>query len=197
MSGSKRLPEPPPPSPKKLVSRNVAVALGMICIVLVAGLVATIAVYASAISSLNSQLKNLQKQVDATQNATDFNSFFLEFGNVSVQGPNLDFSPPVDMYRALTIALESDNWNASSLSNMTVHVFLEYWEFWGNGGACLLHDVTQPAKDYSAVQVNGTTYRYIWDIEVEPSGNIWDIPPPGLYWVDAATGEIVPHGILV
>jgi hypothetical protein len=195
MSESKPLPEPPPP-PKKLVSRNVAVALGMVCIVLVAGLVATIVVYASAISSLNSRLKNLQEQVDAAQSAMDFNGFFLEFGNVSVQGPNLDFSPPVDMYRALTIALESDNWNASSLKDMTVYAYLQYWEFSSNG-AVWLHDVTQPAKDYSAVQVNGTTYRYIWDIEVEPSGNIREIPPPGLYWVDAATGEIVPHGMLV
>jgi hypothetical protein len=194
MSESKPLPEPPPP--KKLVSRNVAVALGMVCIVLVAGLVATIIVYATTISSFNSQLKNLQKQVSASQNATDFNSFFLEFGNVSVQGPNLDFSPPVDMYRALTIALESDNWNASSLKDMTVYAYLQYWEFSSNE-AVWLHDVTQPAKDYAAVQVNGTTYRYIWDIEVEPSGNIREIPPPGLYWVDAATGEIIPHGMLV
>jgi hypothetical protein len=179
----------------KTVSRNVVIALGIICIVLVAGLVAAFAVYTLAISSLNSQSKNLQKQVNDPQNTTDFNSFFLEFGNVSVQSPSLNFSPPVDMYRALTIALESDNWNASSLSNMTVGASLEYWEFSSNG-ACWLHDVTQPTEDYSPVQVNGTTYRYIWDIVVEPSGNIKGIPPPGLYWVDAATGEIVPHGIL-
>jgi hypothetical protein len=55
--------------------------------------------------------------------------------------------------------------------------------------------VTQPAIDYSPVQVNDTTYRYIWDIVVQGNAGVLSIPPP-LYWVDAATGEIVPTGPL-
>jgi len=183
----------------KIARKGVLITAEIICIILIAGIVTTIAVYALAISSLNSKVTNLQKQVNDLQNTTDFDRFFLEFGNVSLQSPNINFSLPVNMYRALTIALGSDGWNASSLSNMAVQVSLGYWGFWSNSsvsGYEWLHSVTQPAKDYSVVQVNGTTYRYIWEILVEPSGNIRDIPPPGLYLVDAATGEIVPHGIL-
>lgn len=190
----------------KIANKGVLITLGVICVVLVAGLITTIAVYTSAVSSLNVQVTNLQnqlaalqKQVNDLQNTTDFIRYRDEFGNVSLLSPNINFSPPVSMYRALIIALESDRWNASSLSNMEVRISLEYWGFpndSANGGGWL-HYVTQPAKDYSPVQVNGTTYRYIWDINVEPSGDVKYIPPLGLYWVDAATGEIVPHGLLL
>ena len=94
------------------------------------------------------------------QNTTDYNRFFLEFGNVSLQSQNLNFSPPINMYRALTIALESDDWNASSLSTARVDVSLEYMssnDLYGNN----FNSVTEPAKDYSLVQANGWTYRYI------------------------------------
>jgi len=173
----------------KIARKSVIIALGIICIVLVAGLVTMIALYTSAISSLNSQVSNLQKQVNDLQNTTGF----WRFGNVPVLGPNIDFSPPINMYRAITIALESDGWNASSLINMTVNAYLEYREIWSNStgsGWTLLHEVTQPTENYSPVQVNGTTYRYIWDIVVEPNGTM--LLPPPTYWVDAATGEIVP-----
>jgi len=181
---------------RKVALKSVLIALGIICIVLIAGLVTAIAVYTLAISSLNSQVTNLQKQVNDLQNTTDFDRFFLEFGNVSLRSPNINFSPPVNMYRALTIALESDEWNASSLSDMQVYVyFSKYWS--NNSSGTYIQPVTEPPKDYSPIQVNGTTYRYIWEIEVEPSGNILAIPPPGLYWVDVTTGEIVPHGPLM
>ena len=66
---------------KKIVGRRVAIALGMICIVLVAGLVGAIAVYMpmvnslesqiaekdSAISFLNSQVSSLNSQVSSLQ----------------------------------------------------------------------------------------------------------------------------------
>ncbi|MGB8779607.1 MAG: hypothetical protein WCD81_03040 [Candidatus Bathyarchaeia archaeon] len=161
---------------RKIARKSVLITLGIICVVLVAGLTVSKLIY-----------------------GTNFSSYYDEFGNVSVVSRSYNFSPPVSMYNAIKIALESDRWNASSLSNMTVCASLEYWEFWGNSsssGSELLHYVTQPANDYSPVQVNNTTYRYIWDIVVEPSVGARSIPPPGLYWVDAATGEIVPHGIL-
>jgi hypothetical protein len=196
---------------KKMVSGNVAIVLGIICIVLVAGLVTTIAV-----SSLNSQSKNVQKQVKDPQNTADFNRFFLEFGNVSVQSPNLNFSPPVSMYRALLIALESGGWTTTSLKNMTINVRLDYcafyndfsspsgWETLGNctfrtnppvTGFDLIYPVTHPPADWSPQQINGITYRYVWTIIVEYSGSS-GIPPPGYYYVDAATAELVPTGIL-
>jgi hypothetical protein len=228
-------------SEKKVVRRSVAIALGIVCILLIAGLGGAMAHYAviinnkdnevntqkatisqlnatmedqnNTINQLNTNVTNLQNQNTNLQNQVtglqtqvnellygkDFSLYYDEFGNVSVEGRSYNFSPPVSMYRALRIALESDVWNASSLSNMTVHASLEYWEFWGNSsssGSGLLHYVTQPAKDYSSVQVNDTTYRHVWDIVVNSNAGGFSIPPPGLYWVDAATGEIVPHGPL-
>jgi hypothetical protein len=180
----------------KTAKKGVFIALGIICLVLVAGLAIMVVTYNEVISSLNSQLANLQKQVNELQNTTDFDRFFLEFGNVSLITSSINFSPPVDMYRALTIALESDGWNASSLSGLQVYVnFLKYSS--NDSSGTYLQPVTEPPKDYSAVQINGTTYRYVWDIEVQPGGNRLFIPPLGLYWVDAASGEIVPHGLLM
>jgi len=46
-------------SEKKVVGRNVAIALGIICIILAAGLVGVIAVYTSQINSLNSEVSDL------------------------------------------------------------------------------------------------------------------------------------------
>jgi hypothetical protein len=124
--------------------------------------------------------------------------YYDEFNKSPALAYNYNFSPPISMYHALLIALESGGWTESSLINMTVRVFLEYTEFWSNSsssGSEFLHEVTQPARDYSPVQVNGTTYRYIWDIVVENNVGL-QMPPPGLYYVDAATGEIVPTGPL-
>jgi hypothetical protein len=180
----------------KTAKKGVFIALGIICLVLVAGLAIMIVTYNEVISSLNSQLANLQKQVNELQNTTDFDRFFLEFGNVSLITSSINFSPPVDMYRALTIALESDGWNASSLSGLQVYVYFSKYSSNDSSGT-YLQPVTEPPKDYYVVQINGTTYRYVWDIEVQPGGNGLVVPPLGLHWVDAASGEIVPHGPLM
>jgi hypothetical protein len=190
----------------KIARKGVPTALGVISNALAAYLIAATAFYTSAISSLNSQVTNLknqlatlQKQLNDVPNTTAYYQYHDEFGNVSLLSPNLNFSPPVSMYRALTIALESDGWNTASLSNKEVSVSLEYWKFSSNpssNGSEWLHSVTQPAEDYSPVQINGTAYRYIWDISVEPKVGKC-IPPLGLYWVDAATGEILSHGLVL
>jgi hypothetical protein len=198
--------------PRRLVGRYAAIALGIVCILLTASLGGTITYYAASINNKDNEVNSRkattnqsnapiedQNNTGEKQNSTNFILYYDEFGNVSVVSPSYNFSPPISMYRALRIALESDGWTASSLSDMTVSASLEYWEFWSNSsssGSVLLHYVTQPPNDYSPVQVNGTTYRYIWDIVVEPSVGARSIPPPGLYWVDAATAEIVPHGLL-
>ena len=149
------------------------------------------------------------------QQQKDFTAYYNEFGNVSLQSISYNFSPPISMYRALKIALESDGWNTTSLENMTVRVSLDYFKFTNDStitknlydnttlgpssGSEFLYSVTQPVKDYSAVTVNNatysTTYRYIWDIVVKQNTGV-TLPPPGLYWVDAATAEIIPTGHL-
>ncbi|HER54469.1 MAG TPA: hypothetical protein ENO13_01045 [Candidatus Bathyarchaeota archaeon] len=143
----------------------------------------------------------------------DFDAYYCEFGNVSVQSISYNFSPPVSMYQALKIALEHGGWTTASLENMTVCVSLNYRQFWSNStitapegfttmfpfsGSCLLYSVTQPVDDYSTVTVgnstSNTTYRYIWDVLVTDKSGAVGIPPPGLYWIDAATAEIIPRG---
>jgi hypothetical protein len=142
-----------------------------------------------------------------SQQKDDFTAYYNEFGNVSLQSISYNFSPPVSMYRALKIALENGGWNTTSLENMTVSVSLDYYEFTTenttlgpSSGSEYLYSVTQPVNNYSAVTVsnttNSTTYRYIWNIVVKQNSGIWSIPPPGLYWVDAATAEIIPTGPL-
>lgn len=187
---------------KKISRKGVLIALGIICIVLVAGLTVSIVVYTSiirdrdnTISSLNSRVSGLQTQVNGLVNQTVQSSLcYGEFGSVSIMSRSYNFSPPISMYDALRIALESGGWNASSLAKMVVRVGLEY--MWFNAsGSWPIHDMTQPAKDYSPVQVNGTTYRYVWFVNVDQIP-FAAYPPPGYYYVDAATGEIVSPGTL-
>ncbi len=141
----------------------------------------------------------------------DFDAYYNEFANVTVKSISYNFSPPVSMYKALKIALEHGGWNTTSLENMTVSVSLNYRVFVVNdtmenpsgvttlipgSGSHLLHSITQPVDDYSAVTVGNSTsyktYRYIWSVLVtEKSGGI-SLPPPGYYWIDAATAEIIP-----
>jgi len=103
------------------------------------------------------------------------------------------------MYQALLIALKSGRWNATSLKNMTISVELDYCTFWKNAsmtGSELLYPVTRPPVDWSPKQINDTTYRYVWTIIVGYSGPFKSIPPPGYYFVDAATAELLSPGIM-
>jgi hypothetical protein len=226
-------------SEKKVVRRGVAIALGIVCILLIAGLGGAMAYYTvtinnkdnevnsqkATISQLNATIEdqnntinqsntnvtnlqnqntNLQNQVTGLQtqvndllNATDslyYDLWYDEFGNVSFQSPSYNFSPPVSMYRALRIALKSGGWNASSLSDRIVEARIEYVEFYSTpsqGGVETLHEVTQPVEDYSPVQVNNTTYRYVWDVCVVGAPGVKTITV--CYLVDAATGEMILH----
>ncbi|MDG6222895.1 MAG: hypothetical protein IAX21_04235 [Candidatus Bathyarchaeota archaeon] len=147
----------------------------------------------------------------ANQLKDDFDAYYNEFGNVIVESISYNFSPPVSMYKALKIALEHGGWNTTSLENMTVGVYLDYRQFWSNStvttpegftthipgsGSHLVCSITQPVDDYSVVTVGNSTsnmtYRYIWSIVVTHKSGVVSLPPPGLYWIDAATAEIIP-----
>jgi hypothetical protein len=82
---------------------------------------------------------------------------------------------------------------------MTIKVELDYCTFINSSeetGFDLLYPVTHSVMDWSPQQINNVTYRYVWTIIVEYSGPSFSIPPPGYYYVDAATAELVPTGIL-
>ena len=145
------------------------------------------------------------------------------YGSTPIVGGNYSFSPPVSKYRAINIALGTDGWNASSLENMTLYVSLNYDIFYTNVTALyqlasqqnitlqghpnpdidttgtgfeLVHEVTASVSNYQPQIYSGVSLRYIWTVAVEKSGAGFCIPPP-LYYVDAATAEVVPVGLLI
>ena len=54
------------------------------------------------------------------------------YGSTPIVGGNYSFSPPISLYRALNLALASDGWNQSSLTNMTIYASLDYEVFYTN-----------------------------------------------------------------
>lgn len=156
-------------------------------------LVIALAVLLSVSLCLNAILYYQSHIIGSTKD--DFVLYYLEFRKIPVQNRNYSlFSPPISMYHALRIALENGGWNATSLENMTVYVSLHYDSFYKNSSFSefeVIREVTEPVSDYSPVQINATTYRYVWTIIVEHSGGTCSIPPPGYYLVDAATAEKV------
>ncbi len=108
------------------------------------------------------------------------------------------FSPPVSKLQAIDIALEHGGWNSSNLRGMVVtaslrHMYLRVTEKEREAG---VNEVMEPVSDYSPVVEGDTTHRYVWCVVVEKAGPGWLRPRPGLYYVDAATGEIVPSVVL-
>ena len=140
--------------------------------------------------------QNLNQTTIANQKLTSFNR---EFGNFLISSRAYDFSPPITKINALTIGLESDRWNVSSLENMTVSIRLELVEFTNTSntfGFQVIREVKESSQSYSAVQLNNTvTDRYIWAIGVVPTEKI-GLHPCAYYLVDAQTGELIPHGAL-
>jgi hypothetical protein len=108
------------------------------------------------------------------------------------------FSPPVSKFQAILMALEHGGWNSSNLRGLVVTASLDYMRFWATkmgSGFEVLHEVKNPVSDYSPVVEGDITYRYVWYVIVAQAGPWRTIPPPGSYFVDAATGEIVPRGM--
>jgi hypothetical protein len=106
---------------------------------------------------------------------------------------NYSFSPPVSMYHALLIALESGGWNATSLKNMSIYVELDDCIFifppYGTGFA--RYPLTHSVADWSPQQINGTTYQYAWTITVGYGEGAT------IYFVDVVTAELILTRILV
>jgi len=128
-------------SEKKVVGRNVAIALGIICIILAVGLVGAITNYASiitekdnTISSLNSQITNLQNQVN------DLNSIInLEKSTVWVDDQTV--SQPASSYTDWTVSASYAGYvsvrvQTSTTDNTYVRVI------WSSHGVNYDHSIT-------------------------------------------------------
>jgi hypothetical protein len=94
-------------------------------------------------------------QYESAKPSSDEVAFNSEFGNVLIGSPDYDFSLPITMYHALRIALESGDWNATSLENMTVTVSLDYMEFTNSSYSrgSQTYEVTQPAQTILAFKL--------------------------------------------
>ncbi len=188
-------------------SYQVCLAACMIVVVLLGGIFySTYQDQLAWIDSLKANVEALQNQVNAlsteiSELRSSFDELNRSYGELygtylSVFPSNDSLKPPVSKLEAVIIALEHGKWNATTLIGYDVSVRLIYskFQYWRGGmGYELLHYVTEPVSDYSAVQVDDTIYRYLWYVIVNHIGR-GSIPPPGDYLIDAATGEIIPVG---
>jgi hypothetical protein len=128
-------------SERKVVGRNVAIALGIICMILAVGLVGAVANYTSIISgkentiaSLNSQIANLQNQVN------DLNSIInLEKSTVWVDDQTV--SQPAGSYTYWTVSASYAGYvsvwvQTSTTDNTYVRVI------WSSHGVNYDHSIT-------------------------------------------------------
>jgi hypothetical protein len=154
----------------------------------------------SSNQALESKLGDQQSQIETLEKYIQI--FYKLFDS--------NYTPPVSKIEAVAKALSSDGWNSSSLNGMQVNASLAYVRFWVNNngrghGWEFLGEVSQPLNDYSPrFEYNTTnpgsnsnslgtmTYRYVWSIVVQKSG-MMSVPPPGLYYVDASTGELFKY----
>jgi len=183
---------------KEKAHRHFKVGLKPVAFLLIALLIASSAI---AVYEYN-QTANLQKEI------TDFNgnyaavAYYNEFGVIPSTDVNASFTPPVSMYRALQIGLESQGWDKASLRGKLVGASLVHWEMLTNTtGAYPAYAginglVTSPPENYSNTYGNGVVYGYGWEITVENASGI-TIPPLGFSLIDATTGQILPNPPLI
>ena len=125
----------------------------------------------------------------------------LSSDNITLQGQidiltmaylNSPYHPPVSQLQAVVAALRYGGWTVDTLRGMKVSANLElHISSVARGGTDMI-DVNQTVLDYSPKTVNGETSRYFWRVTVDtPIGG--SIPPPGYYWVDVVTGDVVPY----
>lgn len=135
----------------------------------------------------------LQKEFNQL-NGKDAAAYYNEFGVVPTTNVNSSFSPPISMYRALTIALENEGWNKTALNGMAVGAYLMNGETETNTTSYfntgVTGPVTNPPSNYSDVYSNGVIYMYIWEIIVN-NATERDFTPLGFSLIDASTGEIL------
>jgi uncharacterized protein YxeA len=128
-------------------------------------------------------------------------SYSESLKNIVVKNSDSNFSTPVSMYRALQIAFEGKGWDATKFNESKVVVALVYgYVNETSSYTTILNVLSRPVSNYSIVQVNGTTYRYIWEIAVyttnyNSTGDLMPLADQGFYLVDAVTGEILPNPI--
>jgi hypothetical protein len=136
-----------------------------------------------------------QNELQASRHAGQEANFYDEFGVVPASNFAYPFSPPVSMYRALQIGLESEGWNKTSLIGMVVSADFVY-AFIITGaladGTVINRRVTTPPANYSSVVLPlAGVEEYAWEVTVNNATNPSN-PPLALSLVDAQTGSLLP-----
>ena len=140
-----------------------------------------------------------QNELQSNSHINQQTSFYGEFGVVPASNFAYPFSPPVSMYRALQIGLESEGWNKTSLVGMNVsadfvYAFIDTGA--AVGGTSIIKLVMTPPANYSAaVQDFAGVDEYAWAVTVNNAANPSN-PPLGFSLVDAQTGSLLPKPIL-
>jgi hypothetical protein len=157
----------------------------------------------------STNLTQLQTELNQTRTnltQTRFTLKYLEENYAQLLTSNI--TPPISKLRAVEIALTAGRWNESTLRGLEVEASLQYVRIFKvpnsqSGGYEILHSVTEPVDDYSPrVEYNvmepwgggmvGTLwYRYVWVVSLQRVEGMRGIPPPGLYSIDASTGDWV------
>lgn len=100
-------------SEKKMVRRSAALALGIVCIVLVAGLFVGLFITYGEISSLNSQISDLNDTVNLGKSILLFNSYVLapDYGYTTLRYPVEDRPIYINRtgYISVYVKLTTDN----------------------------------------------------------------------------------------
>ena len=136
-----------------------------------------------------------QNLLPASRHADQETNFYNEFGIIPASNFACPFSPPISMYRALQIGLESEGWNKTSLVDKIVEADFVY-VFVDTGamadGVVINRRVTTPPANYSSVEFPfAGVDEYAWEITVNNVANA-SSQPLGLSLVDAQTGSLLP-----
>jgi hypothetical protein len=177
------------------------------------GVLVIVALTASSLSQYYSN-RDMSAQISQQQSEIEQMQAYLQAYSSLFDS---NFTTPVSKGEAVAKALSSGGWNSTSLMGKEITANLCYVKFWysdkGSGqGFQMLDKVTAPVNDYSPrAEYNVTLtdvfppvkatvwYRYVWTVSVHSvrrEGGFSIIVRGDFYYVDASTGEIIPHGIL-
>jgi DNA-binding transcriptional ArsR family regulator len=186
--------------------------IGILCIVALAA--SSLFLYynnrdlSSQVSFLYNNNRDLSSQVNRQQIEIENAQVFIQIYSSLLHS---NFTTPVSKIEAVSNVFSSSNFNSTSLrikkitSDLYYGRFRNYTDPASTQSVDLLSKVTTPVADYSPrVEYNVTRsglfqgtvwYRYVWIVNIQYSridGGLWEVVFDAKYYVDAATGEIIP-----
>ncbi|MGA2310436.1 MAG: hypothetical protein ABSG57_12935 [Candidatus Bathyarchaeia archaeon] len=160
--------KPSETKPKKMVSRNVAVALGIICIVLVAVLAGTVVLMNSQITYLQDQLNELLNVTVIPLGTITSNPSAWVSRTVIVEGNLYSFPFPVIVRSPYNYELSSDGQMIGVSLSASVNMSTSLWnQVLFNSAYVRIHGVIEKGEITYTGQGSTDTY-YIEALTVEP-----------------------------